>query len=94
MIVCQQTIMRPTIRITNHAIHRWQQRIEPVSEADAALGIVAAMTTAKDKHFKPWKLKKNTFYIPTTRAMLIGSNGKIVTVVERAADDKWGGENE
>jgi hypothetical protein len=74
---------RVTLHITSHAIRRWQQRIEDVSDEAAALGIVAALQSAKAKHFRKFKVAKETFYIPTPRAILVGSKHKIVTVLPR-----------
>lgn len=71
------------VTITNHAIRRWQQRIENVPEAQAVTEMLMALASADPKHFKPAKLKKQTFYIPTARAMFVGEKGKIVTVLER-----------
>jgi hypothetical protein len=71
------------LSITNHAIKRWRQRIEDVSTRDAVVAMLEALASAKDKHFKPKRLKKRTFCIPTTAAMFIGSRGAIVTVLPR-----------
>lgn len=86
-VAVQAKTKRPRLVITNHAIKRWQVRIEKVSDVEAAVAIVAAIASAKDKHFVEWKLKKETFYIPTAKAMLVGSKGKIVTVLERDPND-------
>lgn len=78
---------RPRITISNHAILRWQQRIEKVSDTQAVTAILEALGAAGDKHFKPSKLRKRTFYIPTPRAMFVGSRCRIITVLERGSDD-------
>lgn len=81
---------RPQLQITNHAIQRWQQRIAKVTEVEAVRGILAALAFAKDKHFKPQKLRKMTFFIPAPGVVLVGSRGRIVTVLERAEDARFG----
>lgn len=73
---------RSQLIITNHAIRRWQQRIENVTEDQAVIAMLAAIQTAKDKHVQQNRIAKNTFYIPTSRAILVGSRKKIVTVLE------------
>lgn len=74
---------RPRLEITNHAIRRWQQRIERVPEPQALAGMLMALQTADDRHFKEAKLAKKTFYIPTERAIFVGCKGRIVTVLSR-----------
>lgn len=74
---------RLRLEITNHAIRRWQQRIEDVPETQAVAEMLLALQTAKPKHLRPSQLRKRTFYIPTARAMFVGCKGRIVTVLER-----------
>lgn len=78
---------RAKLEISNHAIRRWQQRIENVSDEQAVTAILACIAAAGDRHLKPSKLRKRTFYIPTPKAMLIGSRGRLITVIERNSDE-------
>jgi hypothetical protein len=71
------------IRITEHAVERFQERIEVVPTSDAAIKaeIRRCLTTAKPKHFRDFG--KNTYYIPTDRCVFVCSRDAIVTVLKR-----------
>lgn len=72
------------LSISNHAVIRWQQRIDPSASFEAAtLAIVGALSTAKAKHLKPQRLKKRTCFIPTAAAMLVVSRGVVKTILQR-----------
>lgn len=78
-----RTNTRPHLSLTYHAIKRWQQRIEKVSEMEAVVAILAAIKSADPKYLTAEKIKRRTFRVPTERALLIGRQGVIVTILER-----------
>jgi hypothetical protein len=75
--------MLPPLRITGHAVKRFNERImeSPASDADVLVKMLECLRTAKEKHFK--KIGKKTFYIPTDVCLFICEKDAIVTVVKR-----------
>lgn len=73
---------RDTIKISKHAIERYQERIAHVGNEIALQAILSAIHVAKDKHVAARRINKNTFYIPSEGVILVGSRGTIVTVIK------------
>jgi hypothetical protein len=75
--------MRPTLRLTNHAIERFAERIEVVPMSDSALlsEVLRCLSTAKAKHFK--RAGDRTYMIPTDRCLFVCSGDAVVTVLKR-----------
>lgn len=74
--------MPSDLAITNHAIERYRERVENVSEAEAVAGIIAAFLHAKDSHKRRIKRRRNTVMIPGPTCVLICSDGKVVSVIK------------
>ncbi len=67
-------------RISDHALGRYRERVEPqANKHDIAMDILKA----KPKHLRKLTAKKKTDYIPTEKALLVLSEGTVVTALAR-----------
>lgn len=78
-----------TLRITEHSIERFRERIEvvPISDETAVAEMLRCLSTADEKHLK--NIGKRTFYIPTDRALFVGSGNAIVTILNLRANSNF-----